>query len=409
MIRSFATLWKRVAIFSLAILPWLPVSLDAQSLYSSAVSINGQNVTYFEIDQRARLMQALGAPEEVVSAAKKTLTEDRLREFAARNMGLTVTAEELAAAMTEFAKPAKLTADQFVAELENSGVYRESFEDFVRTGLLWRKVVQTRFQSKAVITDAELETAMALGTTAVGTTVLVSELIIPILPGSENDTMELAKMLAGRIHGFAEFEEAVLTYSASPSRANGGKLDWMPAANLPPAVAQSITSLGIGSVTAPVRLPNAVVMFQIRGIRDNRSVAARTIAYDYATLLMPGGRSAETLAKAETLAGSIDTCNDLQAKSAKFGTFERKVVPVGKTSRRIAGELGALDANEVSFNLSAGENDQYLMFLMLCARTNRLSQGNREQVRLSLLNQRMEAFGNGYLQELMGDAIISEP
>jgi len=45
---------------------------------------------------------------------------------------------------------------------------------------------------------------------------------------------------------------------------------------------------------------------------------------------------------------------------------------------------------------------------MLCGRTNSISEGNREDVRLALFNQRMEAFGEGYLQELKGDAIIRE-
>jgi len=258
------------------------------------------------------------------------------------------------------------------------------------------------------VTEAELDTAVALGTTATGVSVLMSELIVPYQDGTQDQALELVEFLSKNIKSFKEFEEAALTYSAAPSRANGGKLDWIPIANLPPVVGSKVMTMGVGSVTAPVILPTAVVIFQLRGLRDNKAVAARPIAYDYATLLLPGGRSAETLAKAHALRGSVDTCMDLMAKSEDYpeGSFNQQVVPLRSVTKDIGGELANLDANEVSYNLTRGENGENLLFLMLCGRTNKISEGNREDVRNALFIQRMEAFGNGYLQELKGDAII---
>ncbi|NOX74137.1 MAG: peptidylprolyl isomerase, partial [Alphaproteobacteria bacterium] len=114
---------------------------------------------------------------------------------------------------------------------------------------------------------------------------------------------------------------------------------------------------------------------------------------------------------ASKLAGEIDTCFDLQAKAEKYPAenFSQQVLPVRNVPKSIALELGKLDENEVSTTLTSGANGEFLTFLMLCGRTTKLSEGDREQVRLALFSQRMEAFGEGYLQELLGDAIIRKP
>ena len=386
----------------------LPASLFAQNPYSAAVKVNGSAVTWFEIDQREKMLRAFQTIGDLRSQAIEELIDDRLRQQAARAMGQTLTPEELNEGLAEFAQRANMTVEQFEQALANEGVFPETFRDFVRTGLLWRKVVSGRFQAKAFITEAELDTALALGTTALGASVLLSEIIMPFDETTREQTLEFLTGLRRGLRSLKDFEEAALTYSAAASRADSGRLDWTPLSNLPPAVGTMLLTMSTGEVTEPIELPGAYALFQLRGLRADRNVAAKTIALDYAILRMPGGRSESTLKTAAQLEGAIDTCLDLQAKAERFpeGAFTRSVLPVRQVPRDIARELEQLDPNEVSTNLTSGANGEFLTFLMLCGRTNELSEGNREEVRLTLFNQRMEAFGAGYLQELRGDAVI---
>jgi len=375
------------------------------------VTVNGVGITAFELDQRARLLAALGDRGDVAKAALDALIDDSLREFAARQMGITVSQDELDKGLAEFTARANLTPQQFMDELARQGVYPETFRQFVRTGLAWRKLVVTKFRARAFVSDAELDTAIELGTTSVGASVLISELILPFQPGTEGQALELLNRLRGTIRNAEDFANAALTYSSAASRANGGRLDWMPIGNLPPEVGKMVLTMRIGQISTPVRLGNnAYAIFMLRGLRDNREVAAKTIAYDYATLLLPGGRSPATQKIAAAIEGRVDSCNDLLAEAGAYPpeAWKRQVVPVGKVPRDIATELSHLDRNEVSTRLTRRDKSgEKLVFLMLCGRTNQISEGNREQVRQTLLAQRLEAFGNGYLQELRADAIIT--
>jgi len=100
----------------------VPATSFAQSPYSAAVTINGNGITYFEIEQRAMMLEILGSADDPEKQALSDLIDDRLRLYASRNLGLTLSDEELQAGLTEFAARANLTAEQFVEELGKAGV-----------------------------------------------------------------------------------------------------------------------------------------------------------------------------------------------------------------------------------------------------------------------------------------------
>ena len=55
----------------------------------------------------------------------------------------------------------------------------------------------------------------------------------------------------------ATFEAAARQYSALPSRNNGGRLNWLPLSNYPPALQGLISGLSVGEVTAPIQIHDA--------------------------------------------------------------------------------------------------------------------------------------------------------
>lgn len=57
--------------------------------FQPLIYVNDGAVTRYELDQRVRFMEALRAPETGAEAAEKALIEDRLRMFAARQLGIT--------------------------------------------------------------------------------------------------------------------------------------------------------------------------------------------------------------------------------------------------------------------------------------------------------------------------------
>ena len=381
----------------------------AQNMFAPVVKVNDSVVTAYELEQRIRMMTLLRAPGNIQELAREQLIDDRLRMQAARIAGVNPTPEEVLDGMTEFASRANLTREEFAQALEANGVAEQTFRDFVRAGLSWRLLVQERFAGRVNLSEAEIDRALgASGGSSVR--VLLSELIMPAPPPQAEAVNERAQRIS-QITSEAAFSAEARRYSATATRRNGGRLPWQNLEDLPPTLRSIVLGLAPGEVSAPIPLPNAVALFQLRDIEETGFTAPTYAAIEYAAYYMPGGRSDATLAQARVLAQKVDRCDDLYgvAKGQPPEVLDRQALPPSEIPTDIAFELSKLDPGEVSTALTRA-NGQNLMFLMLCGRTTEINDDfDRDQFALGLRNQRLASLAASYLSQLRADARIITP
>ena len=385
-----------------------PPHAKAQSLFSPAIKVNQDIVTWYELNQRQQFLTVLGAPGASDSEVRQALIDDRLRKQAMREAGIDAAPEDVQVGIDEFAARGQLSTDQFLQLLSDAGVDRETVRDFVANQLSWRDYISARYLSQARPSDDEINRALGQ-TGGGGLQVLLSEVIIPV----NQQTVAQAELLAqeiAQLEGFDAFSAAASQYSAAATRNDGGRLDWLNLSSLPPALQPVLLGLKNGDITQPISLPNAIAMFQMRGLREVAAGAPSYSKIDYAIYYLPGGRSAETLARAAELREEIDTCDDLYgiAQNQPPEVLERIEASPSEIPRDVALELAKLDLNEVSTTLTRN-NGQSLMFLMMCTRTvDRGEETSRADVANALTQQRLEAFSESLLEQLRADATIVE-
>ncbi|WP_170556919.1 peptidylprolyl isomerase [Ruegeria atlantica] len=381
---------------------------QAQSLFSPAIKVNQDIVTWYELDQRQQFLTVLGAPGASEDEVREALIEERLRKQAMRDAGIEVAPEDIQVGIDEFAARGRLSTEEFLQLLGDSGVSPETVRDFVADQLSWRDFVSARFLSQARPSEDEINRAMGQAGSG-GLQVLMSEIIIPVTPQTLAQAELLAEEIA-QLEGFDAFSSAATQYSAAGTRNDGGRLEWLNLTDLPPALQPVILGLKTGDITQPLSLPNAIALFQMRGLREVSSSAPRYSKIDYAVYNMAGGRSAETLARAAQLREQIDNCDDLYgiAKGQPAGVLQRVDASPSEIPRDVALELSKLDLNEVSTTLT-GNNGQTLKFLMLCTRTlDRGEDTTRVDVANALTQQRLQAFADSLIEQLRADATIVE-
>ncbi len=382
---------------------------SAQSLFSPAIRVNDETISHFELQQRIHMMQVLRVPGDAEQLARKALIEERLKQQAIREAGITVTPEDIEAGIEELAKRTQLSPEEFVKALEQEGVARETLRDFVEIGVAWRDYVQQKFSAQARPTEDEIDRAIGQGSAGGGIQVLLSEVILPV--NEQNfDQAEALALEISKITTTEAFAATARQYSASESRANGGDLGWVSLAKLPPGLQSIILELKPGQVSDPINLPNAIALFQMRGIREAAPAEPRYSAIDYAMYFIPGGRSPEALRQAAALRQRVDTCGDLYgvAKGQPPEVLVRESRAPGEIPRDVALELAKLDDNEVSTALTRN-NGRTLVFLMLCGRTSEIAaDASREDVAQALAQQRLALMADSYLQQLLAEARIEE-
>jgi peptidyl-prolyl cis-trans isomerase SurA len=380
----------------------------ADGPFAPRVIVNNSIVTNFEVEQRARFLQLINSPGDLEEAAVRGLIDDRLRFSAGVANGVELTEKDITAGLEEFAGRADLSVEEFQTGLAENGVEPETFRDFVQANLVWREVIRARFVPRVIVSDGDVKRALAVTNQRGDVRVALAELIIPAPPGQEADALALAQELSATIQSVDDFAAAAAQYSAAPSAADGGDVGWLELGNLPPTIRALILPLGIGGVTQPIPIPNAVALFQLRGLEDTGKPAIEAVELDYMQILLPDGDG--DAAEAARLRANADQCDDLfgLTKGLPADQVVRTKLPAGEVPRDIGLELAKLDPGESSFGLRRGAAR---VFLMLCTRNVEIAENppTPEAIRDQLINQRLAAFADSYLNQLRAAAIIREP
>ncbi|KIC20723.1 peptidylprolyl isomerase [Leisingera sp. ANG-Vp] len=379
---------------------------DAQNLFAPAITVNDEVITRYELEQRARFQAALRVPGDPLETARKELIDDRLKLAVLEEAGIILSDEDVTAGMEELAGRANLSLNDFLTALQQQGVEPQTLRDFAKVGLGWREYTRARFLARARPTPDEIDRAMgASGTGSVQ--VLLSEFIVPINDQNAAQVEDLVDQVA-QLKSYDSFSAAAAQYSAAASRNDGGRLPWMPLTKLPPQLQEVVLALKPGEISEPLPLQGAVALFQMRGVREVEGAAPRYTAIEYATYYLAGGRSPETLAAAQRVVNSTDTCDDFYglAQGQDPSVLDVQSLPPSEIPSDVALELAKLDPNETSTALTRN-NGQTLMVLMLCGRTADLGEdSSRDTVANALTAQRMTSLVESFLVQLRADARI---
>ena len=183
-----------------------PMGVAAQNLFSAAILVNDQAITNYELKQRTMFLEALrfpGVPDEL---APKQLIEERLKKAAADQLGIRVSEEELQFELESFAQRFNVAFDEFAAELERVGISVDTPRAFIANQLLWRDVIRARFGAQANVDEAQVERSANAEKSGSSIEVLLTEIIMAMQPGQEQEVRERARELS-KIRSFDAFSD----------------------------------------------------------------------------------------------------------------------------------------------------------------------------------------------------------
>ena len=378
-----------------------PLGVAAQNLFSAAILVNDQAITNYELKQRTMFLEALrfpGIPDEL---APKQLIEERLKKAAADQLGIRVSEEELQFELESFARRFNVAFDEFAAELERLGISVDTPRAFIANQLLWRDVIRARFGAQANVDEAQVERSANADKSGSSIEVLLTEIIMAMRPGQEQEVRERARELS-KIRSVDAFSDAAREFSDAPTREFGGRVTWQKLDTLPDVLQPLIFGLAPGEVTDPLSIPNAQALFQLRGIRETAYRRPLPDSVDYLRYALPSSE----LENINAIRANINHCDDLYgwAKGNPNHVLKRKTVKRAEIDGPTRNILTNLDENE--YVIATQEPTTTLV--MMCSRSQILDLEEQDlaQIRDGLLNQRLGSYADSYLENLRDDARI---
>jgi peptidyl-prolyl cis-trans isomerase SurA len=239
----------------------------AQNPFSPAIMVNDRVITHYDIDQRIRLLEALGANGDLRELAVEQLTEDRVKFQAAEELELELPEGAIELGIEEFATGRGLTMEDVQLALDARGIDQQTMDDFVESGLLWRDVVALRFRARATPTEADLDTALEIAARTPQEMLTLAEIALPYAELGQPETDALAERIYRQVASGGSFAAAAREYSRSSTAESGGVLEPLPANGLPPAFRTAVLLLSPGQVTRPLPISGGVAIIKLVSIQ----------------------------------------------------------------------------------------------------------------------------------------------
>ncbi len=272
MAKASRTFWT----LGCALAGWLSAAQVQARIVERVIAVVGERpLLLTELQARARpfLLQLETAPPQERAGATaqlyrslldRMIDEELLRRAAAKDH-VTVTSEEVDAAIERVAKGNQVTREQLLQEVERSGVPQGEYRKELQRQLLDAKVMNLRLQGRIRVSEQEMKAAYDKVAAAehAALPVRIAALRLPWRPGDDATRQKLVAVGEQARNG-ADFQALVRQYSDDPAaRESGGELPMLPANQMAEELSAAVADLSPGDVSAPIESGDALVIIKL--------------------------------------------------------------------------------------------------------------------------------------------------
>lgn len=261
-------------LISALLLSLLPATAYSFS-YKILAVVNGESVSTAQVKDRVKLvMSSAGMPDNASNRAKVTkevadiLINEVLQKQDGREKKIDLTDAEINAVISDLEKNNKLKPGGFKKFVEQKGISYATLRDQIIASILWKKILQTYVRPGITVTDEDISKAKAQidskPKVAAKTYVNISEIIIPIEFGKEQESKDLAETIVRTARGGTEdFGDLAKRYSVGKTAPNKGQAGWLPENGMIEPLASNIKKTGTGKITDPIQAQSMYVILKI--------------------------------------------------------------------------------------------------------------------------------------------------
>jgi len=234
----------------------------------------------------------------------------KLQTARAQGSGVRVSDQDVGAALQTIAEQNNMTAEQLRQQLAKDGMSLEDFRASLHDELLVQRLRQRFAQSRIVVTDAEVESALASQQTDVQ--YQLAHILVALPEGATPEQIGIGQQKVDGIKGLIDrgemdFSAAAVRYSDSPNALEGGDLGWRSLDEIPPAFAQAMSQMQPGQILGPIRGPSGFQLLKLVAKRDGGGLARQLTQYHARHILIRStdDNAAQARARIDTLRARI--------------------------------------------------------------------------------------------------------
>ncbi|MBV4538309.1 MULTISPECIES: peptidylprolyl isomerase [Pseudomonas] len=310
------------------------VHAAVQPLDSVVAIVDNDVVMKSQLDQRVREVEQTIAKRGGGTPPPGALDQQVLERLIVENLqlqigersGIRITDEELNQAIATIAQRNGMSLDQFRAALARDGLSFEDAREQVKREMIISRVRQRRVAERIQVSEQEVKNFLAsdLGKMQMSEEYRLANILIPTPDGANSQAIQAAAGRVGDIYQQLkqgkDFGQMAIEHSASENALEGGEMGWRKAAQLPPEFAKLLSSMAVGDISQPLRIPSGFLIIKLEEKRGGSESVLRDEVHVRHILIKPSEIRSEAATEqlAEKLYDRIQNGEDFATLAKSF-------------------------------------------------------------------------------------------
>jgi peptidyl-prolyl cis-trans isomerase SurA len=267
--------WMMAAALAIAAVTVMTPGAGAQTV----VIVNGDPVTQFDVDQRAKLIQISTQKTPTRNEVLEELINERLKIQLLKRFMIDGIDKDVDNAYVNMARRMRATPKDFTENLEKQGLKTETLKSRIKADLIWGQIIRGRYQSSFQFSDQDVATRLATknrdDANVVGYDYTLRPILFVVPRGSPPAAFEARAKEAETLRGrFQNCEEGI-------AHARGIRFVAVrpqvvkSSAELPTALRDVLAKNELGRLTAPETTQQGVEVYALCGKRQSENAPAK--------------------------------------------------------------------------------------------------------------------------------------
>ena len=375
-------LLKLVCIFVLNYLFLIDFAQSSQ--FSPAIKVNNVFISKYEVNERTKLLVALGASKSnAKKIAQQNLIDETLQKLHAKGIGVKVLPDQVEDVLNNFISVRSLTKKSLKLNLSKFNSSLNELKAYLEANVLMRNIINNTFYSRMNIDDFDFSLFRPVASVSIPTQLNISEIIIPFSIRGKENTIKLGERILKDLKNGKKFEKLAKRFSKALTSKDGGIIGFISLESLPDDLKKILKKLKSGENSNLIISSDSIIIFKVNSWRTTEK--AKTPPSEI------------TYAKISTNLTKVNNCNKIEKKNIKGPIRSNKL------NKKISDALNQLRPSEkILFTDSEGAES----YLILCNRRYILTENAIKLLQGQMLEKQLLKLAEGLNLELRRTAVI---
>ena len=360
------------------------IDFGQSSQFSPAIKVNNVFISKYEVNERTKLLIALGASKSNAKIiAQQNLIDETLQKLHAKAIGVKVLPNQVEEVLNNFIAVRSLTKKSLKINLNKFNASLNELKDYLEANVLMRNVINNTFYSRMNLDDFDFSLFRPSASISIPTQLNISEIIIPFSIRGKENTIKLGERIIKDLNNGKNFEKMAKRFSNAVTSKNGGIIGFVSLETLPDGLKKILIKLKSGQNSNLIISSDSIMIFKVNSWKSTDKIQ--------------NPPSEITYAKISTNHKKIDNCNVIKKQNIKGPIRSNKV------NKKISDALNQLRPSEKIFFIDKDGAESYLI---LCSRRYILTENAVKILQGQMLENQLLKLAEGLNLELRRTAEI---